>query len=199
VKSDRLAGIKDSATRPRRTVPVILNGDLRERIAELVTELAQLEDDARSQSDRRLSSRSVGSARAEEIHGRLDELYARAEEDTLYVVLEGMDGTLWRALIAEHMAPRDDKGNATGGWGPLGVIRETLEEPLIRACVVGHREHLEHETVEPISPDTLDWLIGWATAEQRETLFLAGWMASRADDAIPLRPTRSTTLPSVSA
>jgi hypothetical protein len=194
VTPERLAELQARATRPRRTVPVVCNGDLAQRIDATQAELLAL-DAEDAAPNRRLSTRSAAS-RATELEAELDALYAQAEDDTLLVVVEGMDGTAWRALLGQY-PPR---ARAEGEPPALGFDsvcdRFAMEEPLIRACVVGFRADQDAE-VQPLPGGTLDWLIGFVTAEQRDTLFVASWAVCRGDDAVPLRQRRSTTLRSV--
>ena len=70
---DQLAAIKASATRPRRTVPIVLDGDLAEKIRVL---LFEQEIGEASANDKRLASKVR--KRAAEIDAELDQLYAQA-------------------------------------------------------------------------------------------------------------------------
>jgi hypothetical protein len=75
----------------------------------------------------------------------------------------------------------------------------TMEEPLIRACVVGHRATADAEAVDELDDETLDWLLDFCSVEQKENLFIAAWASCRGPDAVPLRRPRSTTPRSDSA
>ena len=196
---EQLAELKARASRPRRTVPIVCNGDLAEQIQSLTDELVGLD---RPANDRRLSSKS-NAAKVTDLEAQLDELYERAAGDTLLIVVEGLPGTDWRALLAQHPPRLDGDGKSLPGWDTTHrVNRESLEEPLIRAAVIGQRSTVDSPDVEALPDGTLDWLLGrteppaqeaFATIEQRESLFLAAWNAGRGDDAVPLRRRRSTT------
>lgn len=191
---DQLKDLQARASRPRRTVPVVCDGDLAQRIDALQAEMDELVPP--EQADKRLASKPKP-ARVAEATAELDALYERAAASTLYVVLEGLQDTVFRALVAQHKVLKDDKDRTP--WGPDGVDRFAMEEPLIRACVVGHRESLEAEELHPLPAATLDWLLGFTQLAQKETLFLAAWSACRGDDAVPLRRARSQTPSSASA
>lgn len=190
---ERLAELQARASRPRRTVPVVCNGDLAQRIDALQAELAAI--DTRAELDRRLGRRA-GTSQTAELEAQIDDLYEQAESDTLLFVVEGLEGTAWRALLAAY----PPKPTPEGADKPTGVEamcdREAMEEPLIRAAVIGMRADVDAKEVDPLPAGTLDWLLGFATVEQRETLWLAAWNCSRGDDAVPLRRRRSTTLES---
>lgn len=188
---EQLKELQARATRPRRTVPIVCDGDLAQRIDALQAEI----DDLADQPDKRLASK--GKAAADKLAGELDALYEKAAASTLHVVLEGLQDTVFRALVAQHKVAKDDKERTP--WGPDSVDRLAMEEPLIRACVIGHRESLDAEEIHPLPAETLDWLIGFTQLAQKETLFLAAWSACRGDDAVPLRRPRSQTPSSASA
>ena len=185
---ERLAQLQARATRPRRTVPVVCNGDLAQRIDALQDDLAALE---RPALDRRLGSKSYD-AQAAQLEAEIDALYVQAEADTVLVVVEGMDGTAWRALIGQYPPLKPAEGEEKPTGFDSVCDRVAMEEPLIRACVVGHRADPDAD-VDPLPADTLDWLLSFATVEQRESLFVASWAVCRGDDAVPLRRRRSTT------
>jgi hypothetical protein len=193
VTPEQLADLQARATRPRRTVPVVCNGELAQKIAALQDDLAEL--DRRQVADRRLGSKS-DTARAAALNAELDALYAQAEADTLLVVVEGMDGIAWRALLAQYPPRKLAEGEEPASGFDRLCDRPAFEEPLIRASVIGHRATLDGEIL-PLPDDTLDWLIGFVTVEQRDTLFVAAWACNRVDDAVPLRRRPSTTMPSV--
>lgn len=174
------------ATRPRRTVPIVLDGDMRQRIEELAFELEAL-DAEQEQSDRRLASkRKAPPARIAEIEAELDQLATEAEAVTVHLVIEGLPGTPFAALKAEY-PPRDGNQGDTVWALNLSAARE----PLIRATLVGQRHG---EDVTPLDEGFADWLIGWATDWQMDKIMLAGLVTSRGDDAVPLRRPRSATL-----
>lgn len=203
---ERLAELQARASRPRRTVPVVCNGELAQRIDALQADLAAA--DTQAAGDRRLGSRGVAS-QAAEMEAQLDDLYQQAEDDTLLLVVEGLEGTTWRALLAAHPPKPAVEGEAKPpGWaGAVDALcdRESMEEPLIRLATIGMRATVDAKELDPLPDGTLDWLLGFpgddqrepvpgfASVEQRETLFLAAWNCSRGDDAVPLRRRRSTT------
>lgn len=190
---EQLATLQARATRPRRTVPVVCNGELAQAIAALQDDLAEL--DRRQVADRRLGSKS-GDARTAEINAELDALYAQAEADTILVVVEGMEATPWRALLAQYPPLKLAEGEEPRSGFDRLCDRVAMEEPLLRASVIGHRATLDGEVMD-LPDETLDWLIGFVTDEQRDTLFVAAWACNRVDDAVPLRRRRSTTPRSV--
>ena len=189
---ERLAELRSRASRPRRTVPIVCNGDLAERIDNAQDELLSLD---RAATGGRLASKS-NSATAAALEKQLDDLYVQAEADTLLLVVEGLEGTVWRALIAQYPPTPGEDGKPRGGYDAF-CDREAFEEPLIRAATIGMRATVDAENVAPLPDGTLDWFFGFATALQRETLFIAAWVCSRGDDAVPLRRRRSTTRSSV--
>lgn len=204
---EQLKEMRDRAARPRLTVPIVLDGDLAQRIDDLHAELEQLAD-APAAIDTRLGTGGAPAARAVAIDEELQELYDRAEASTMWVVAEGMPGTDWRALVANHPPRKDDDGKVLAEDAPWAVDRMGMEEPLLRACLVGHRATEHSEEIQPFAPADpaepesvaeLDWLIGFGTVEQRDTLFMAAWRVSRTADAAPLPRTRLTTRSSVSA
>lgn len=188
---EELQALMDRATRPRRTVPIVLDGDLRQRIEELLVEREQLETvaaDTPAEPDRRLATRknaATSPPRLAEIDAELDGVYALAEKATLHVVVEGLPGTPWQAFRAQY-PPRE------------GVKADTLwqfntadgREPLIRATAIGHRNG---EQLTAWADGQLDWLVGWVTDWQADKLFGAALSMCRGDDAVPLRQPRSTT------
>lgn len=191
---EQLADLQARASRPRRTVPVVCNGDLAQKINGLQDELAEL--DRRELLDRRLGSRG-GDARAEAINAQLDDLYEQAKADTLLVVLEGLEGTAWRALLGQYPPRKAGEGEEKPTGFDALCNRETMEEPLIRASVIGHKADVDDVEILPLPDDTLDWLLGFVNVEQRDTLFVAAWACNRVDDAVPLRRRPSTTQRSV--
>lgn len=187
---EQLAAARAGATRPRRTVPVVLDGDLRERIERVEAELgAAVEPPA---GDRRLSSRSrkVDTTAAQ---ATLDALTADAASKTLHVVLEAMPRTPYRQLIAEHPARKDDAGKTLDA-DDMGINIETFPPALIRACAIGHKPDPDGETIEPLDAEYVDWLVDeFCTDRQIERLWAAAYGANRGHDAIPLPQLRSTT------
>lgn len=194
---DQLKTLQARASRPRRTVPVVCDGDLAQRIDVLQSEIDALTNPP-EQADKRLATKAkAANPRIAEATAELDALYEAAEASTLYVVLEGLQGTVFRSLVAQHKVPKDDPERTP--WGPDAVDRLTMEEPLMRACIIGHRDSLEAGEIHPLDAGTVDWLLDFAQLAQRETLFLAAWFVCRGDDAVPLRPARSQTPSSASA
>lgn len=189
----RIAELMARATRPRRTVPIVCGGELAEQIQGVQDDIAALD---RSPGGGRLASKS-NAAKIAELDKLLDSLYEQAADDTLLVVVEGLQGTPFEALKAAHPPRLDDEGKPREGWDRIhGCNPVTMREPMIRAAVVGIRAEPD-DPVEPVPDGMLDWLLGFATIEQAESLFLAAWNCSRGDDAVPLRHRRSTTQTSV--
>jgi len=196
----QLDAIRDRATRPRRTVPIVLDGDLSQAIAELLDERDRLEAAAQKPpGGKRLGSRLASPVRVNLIDSELDVLYGQAAESTLQVVIEGLAGTDYDALRAQYPA-RDDH--------PIDKMWrfniDAAGEALIRACAIGYRDG-DGETIHPwtppvldeqgavVTPGQLDWLLGFVTDWQRDVLRLSALNCCRGDDAVPLRQPRSET------
>lgn len=193
---ERLEELRNRATRPRRTVPIVCNGDLAEQIANVQDELLALDRAAAGATGRRLASRS-SAAKAAELDAQLDALYDEARDDTLLIVVEGVPGTVWKAFVAAHPPKPGDDGKPRPGYDGW-IDRETAEDLLIRACAIGMRSTPDGP-IQVLPDETLDWLLGdgvdagFATIEQRESLFIAAFAVCRGNDAVPLRLRRSTT------
>lgn len=181
-----LKSLRDRASRPRRTVPLVLDGTLSERIEAVRATMRQPDN------DRRLSSRPAGPNPA------LEELYAQAADATVHVVLEGMPGTEWRALIAEH-PPRLGEDGKPIEDDRLGVNDETFRRPAIRACVIGHKPDPSSSEVEPLDDEYLIWLLDFITDRQTDRLFTAAFEVNRTADAVPLLERPYATLESDAA
>lgn len=177
----QLAAIQATATRPRRTVPIVLDGDLRAAVEELIFELENLPKDA--DADRRLSS---GPTREAELIKQIDDLSAQAAEKTLQVVIEGLSGTDLDAMRGAH-PPREDN-RADKIWR---INTESSRNPLIQATAIGFRG--PDDEVQPWADGQKDWLVGFVSDGQRERLYLAALSTSTGDDAVPLRQQPSTT------
>lgn len=211
--SNRLKLLRDQAVRPRRTVPVLLDGVVREQIEAVEDELDRL-DVAPAVKDRRMSTKSE-SVQRDKLVAELDGLYESAAKSTLYVVLEAMQRTPYRALVAQH-PPRIVDGK-THPSDLIGANTDTLPVPLIRACIIGHKATDDAADTEvlplPQSHDTevsIDWLLGhisltdpdsgefevtdpFLSDRQIEKLWQAAFAVNRGDDAVPLRRKRSGT------
>lgn len=189
--SNRLKLLREKATRPRRTVPVLLDGEVREQIEAVEDELDRL-DSAPASNDRRLSTKT-NDAEREQLVADLDALYESAEQSTLYVVLEAMQRTPYRALIAAHPARLDAEGKPLPA-DRFGWNSETLAEPLVRACIVGYRERPEVDAeVLPMPAEDVDKLMAFVTERQLDALAAAALRLCAGDDAVPLRRKRSAT------
>lgn len=186
---EELTALMDRATRPRRTVPVVLDGDLRQQIEELAYELEQIETEQK-ENDRRLASkRKAPPARLAEAEAELDQLAGAAEKVTVHLVVEGLPGTPFEALKTEHKPREDHAGDKA--WG---LNLATIRDPLLRAALIGRRETADSEQILPLAEGFVDWLLGWGTSYQLDKLNLAALNASRGDDAVPLPQRRSATL-----
>ena len=209
--SNRLKLIREKATRPRRTVPILTDGEVREQIEAVEHELDRL-DAEKANSGRRLNTKTAVSPQAVELTAELDRLFAAAAESTLYLVLEGMQHSVYLALVAQHPPRNGEDGKVLPVDAALGVNGDTFGVPLVRACIVGYRETEDGETL-PIDQETVDWLLGttatgtdavtgervtvvspgFATNRQMETLLEVAFALNRKDDAAPLRRRRSPT------
>lgn len=183
---ERLAAMQASATRPRRTVPIVLDGDLAQAITEAQAELDLLTE-AGPESGKRLNSRpKAANPRIAEIGAELEALYLKAEEATMQVVVEGLAGTPMATIRAAN-PPRD--GNRNDMLWSLNL--DGARDALLHAAIIGHRDG------EDIHPVDVDWLLGWATEYQIVALEMAALGTSRGDDAVPLPRPPSTTQTSV--
>lgn len=212
--------LRKNAKRPSRTVPILLDGEVREQIEAVENELDRL-DRAPAVKDRRMSTKS-DDAQREKLIAELDHLYASAEESTIYVALEALQRTAYRALVDNH-PPRKDEAGKVHPADAFGANMETLPIPLVRACIVGRKasDDVADTKVEPFPPDlvhgvtgalepntddvTLGWLLGFTykdasgvdvtvdpflTDRQVEKLYSAAFSLNRGDDAVPLRRPR---------
>lgn len=209
-----LKRLRARAVRPRRTVPILLDGEVREQIEAVEDELDRL-DEAPKSIDRRMSTKP-DTARRAELVADLDRLRVDAEESTLYLVLEGLQRTAFRALLAQHPPRLGDDGKALPQDRLLGANLETLGPVLVRACAIGYRERAEADSpVLKFPPDgtddavTLGWLFGhnvpavgdqppavvepWCTERQVDQAASAAIMLCAGDDAIPPQRRRSET------
>lgn len=177
---EQLAALQASATRPRRTVPVVLDGEIRSAVEEL---LLLLEKTPKEDPDRRLGS---GPSAYVQLVAEIDALTEQAADKTLQVVIEGLPGTEFAAFKAQH--PKRDGNRADGLWHHN---TEAGRAPLIQLTAIGYRDTLDQ--VHSWAPGQLDWLIGWATESQLDSLYLAALACCAGDDAVPLRPQPSTT------
>lgn len=188
---EQLAAARAKATRPRRTVPVVLDGELRERIERVEAELgAALE--APATGDRRLTSRSrkVDTTAAQ---ATLDALRTDAAGRTLHVVLEALPRRPYRHLVDQH-PPRKDPDGKTHPDDGLGLNYETFPPALAKACIIGHKPDPDGDAVEPLDPEYVAWLVDdFATDRQVQNLSSAAFDANRGNDAVPLPQLRSMT------
>lgn len=194
--SNRLKLLREKAVRPRKTVAVQTDGEVREQIEAVEDALDGLGDSG----DRRLSSKS----RRAELEEELARLRTSAEETTVILVLEAMHRTAFRALLGQHPARTED-GKVVPADAYLRANMETLALPLVRACIVGYKESDDASApVLPLDdPGFLDWLLGYtdgdtevppfATERQVDQLGTAALMLCAGDDAVPLPRRRSPT------
>jgi len=195
--SNRLKLLKEKATRPRRTVAVLLDGEVRGQIEAVEDELDRL--DGQEDNDRRLGSKST-KAQRDKLLAELDHLRESAAETTVHLVLEAMQRSPYLALITKHKPRKDDDGRVLP-QDALGANTDTWWPALIRGCVIGERKgpHAD-DPVEPLEEGLLDWLLDeHATDRQVEVLARAAMALCRGDDAVPLPRRRSTTGTSDSA
>ena len=189
--SNKLKLVREKATRPRRTVPILTDGEVLEKIEALEHEIGRL--DAQRVDDTRLASKPPAAKATEE----LQRLYESAEDSTLYFVLEGLQNSVYLALVAQH-PPRTVDGKPIPADAVTGVNSDTFGLALVRACLVGYRETEDSETL-PVDPDDRDWLLGtgdepgFATNWQLEVMLEVAWALNRKGDAAPLRRRPSPT------
>ena len=180
-----LKALRARATRPRRTVAVLLDGELREQIEAVEDELDRLAD--APVKEKRLASRSAIPA----LQDDLAKLRAQAEDSTIYVVLEAMQRTPYRALLAAH-PPRPDVVLDRGGYNA-----ETFAPALIKACIIGYRERPDADApvlTDWSASDYVTWLVDeYASPGQVGKLSSAALELCTGDDAVPLPRPRSQT------
>lgn len=207
------------ASRPRRTVPLLLVGEIREKLEAVEIELERLEQEKAGEDaakllaakgTRPLNTRksSVDVARIEELKAQSLALRQKAAEHTLYVVVEGLPSTELVALKALHPPRTMENGLTEPADRVLGANDETIRIPLVRSCIIGHRPTgAEGEPVEPLDKGMVDWLLGtpgqpatdeqpeipatppFLTARQIADLAVASYAVNYTDDAIPLSRT----------
>ena len=202
--SNKLKLLRERATRPRRTVAVLLDGEVREQIEAVEDELDRLDPSAKP--DRRLNSKS-DTARRKELEAELVRLREAAQDATLILVVEALPKTAFRALLAQHPPRKGEDGKVLPVDTVLGANVETLALPLARASVVGYRETDDAASpVLPVDPETLTWLFGstavgplasdiepFCTERQIGRIGAAAVTLNIGDDAVPLPRRRSAT------
>lgn len=181
---EQLAAWREKATRPRRTVPIVLDGTARGRIEELEDALDAAESDP-APGFRMLGQRPPAN-RAAELRAELAAARTAAGEATLTVVVEGLTSTVWRALLAAHPMRRGADGKLTHPEDAWGANEETVRVPMVRGSIV---------EIDGAKPDleTVDWLLDFVTDRQMDNLVGACMAVNRGDDAVPLPRPRSTT------
>lgn len=204
--SNRLKLIREKATRPRRTVDVVLDGEVVAQIEAVEDALGRLDGEAKK-SDRRMSTKSDEAERTK-LLAELDHLVKSAEDMTVHLVFEGLPGTAYQALTAQHPPRKDEAGN-TLVTDLGGVNGSTFRVPVIRACVIGQQERPHADApVLPIDDELremLDFMLGagdeppFLTDRQIQVLAQAAIDVNRRDDAVPLQRRRSANGTSASA
>jgi hypothetical protein len=201
--TDHLARIRAHATRKRQTVEVLCDGEVVAQIEAVEDELDRL-DEAPATTDRRLSTKP-NETRRKELLAERDRLIAEAVSMTLYLVFEGLPGTAYQTLTAQHPPRRGDDGKTVPA-DIGGVNSETFARPAVYACVIGHRERPEADApVLPLDAETLPWLLGtdeepgFATDRQIQLMAQAAIDVNRKSDAVPKPRPRSVTGKSASA
>lgn len=217
--SNRLKLLREHATRPRRTVPILLDGEVREQIEAVEDELDRL-DEAPKTNDRRMSSKS-DDGRRKELEAERDRLRASAEGSTFFAVMQGLQRTAYRALLAQHPVRVDKDGKVLVGDRLVGANAETVAIPLARACIIGHRERPDADAeMLPLdvgewdgreyTPSLVEHLLGYrvthpiiegltaeadpfATERQIDLLSATALTLCTGDDAVPLPRRRSET------
>jgi hypothetical protein len=193
VTPEQLAAARARATRPRHTVPIVLDGTLRQRIEQAEAEINPTSE-ASTVEDRRLNGRTrkadVADTAAAE--ARLAALRDDAASVTLHVVVEAIPRTPYRQLVSDHPARSvDGKVHPDDG---LGLNYETFPPALAKACIIGHKPDPDGDTVDPLDAEYVAWLVDeFATDRQVQNLSNAAFDANRGNDAIPLPQLPSTT------
>lgn len=199
--SNKLKLLRERATRPRRTVAVLLDGEVREQIEAVEDELDRLDAEP-EETDRRLNSRPKQAARRDELDAELARLREAAADATLILVVEALPKTAFRALLAQHPPRKGEDGKPLPVDVVLGANTESLGLPLARASVAGYRETDDAATpVLSVDPETLTWLFGspdgetepFLTERQVGRIGATAVALNIGDDAVPLPRRRSAT------
>lgn len=185
MKPEDLARFQDSATRPRRTVPIILDGTLRQRIEDVQYEIDRAVLATPSTEDRRLGTKSKPLPDTTVLDVQLDALYAEAADATLHVLMQGVSTTAWRTLYAQHPPRENEPADQK-----FGANTDTIREAVVRATVLGHVETVEATEVHPLD---VDWLLSFVSDAQMDELVDTAIAVCRGDVKVPLRRRRSAT------
>lgn len=188
--SNRLKLLREGRNRRQHTVAIQLDGEVREQIEAVEDELDRLASGM--EADKRLNTKS-NTTRIAELEADLASLQSSAEDSTLYVVLQGMQATPYRALLAAHR-PRKLEDGKVDPMDAIGFNTETMPPLLVKACIVGYRERPDADAeILPFPPEDVDRLIESATEGQLDKLAAACIRLTAGDDAVPLRRRRSPT------
>lgn len=189
---------KTPTSRPRRTVPILVDGDYRERIDAVQAELLALEAQRRlaeqavaegRPSGRRINSPDAG--RIQSLREDLAGLVEAAEAKTMYVVVQGLNDTAWLAIVANNPPEKGDDGKPVGAYNT-----DTIKKPLAKACIIGHREANDvNAEIHPLDEATVDWLLDFASGSQLDQLANAAYLCCQRDNAVPLDRIRALLLP----
>lgn len=221
--NERLAQLRAKATRHRKTVAVLLDGEVREQIEAVEDELDRLAE--QTDNDTRLGSKG-NAARIVELEVEREHLREAALDSTFCAVLEGLQRTTFRALLAQHPVRVDAEGRQLPADRIVGANADTIAIPLVRACLVGYREKAEADspmlpldsgrwTDAGYEPSIVEFLLGYrvehpvsglvaeaepfATERQIDQLAGAAFTVCAGNDAVPLPRARSATKKSAGA
>jgi hypothetical protein len=179
------------AVRPRDMVPILLNGEIRYQIEAAERELGRL---GTSQgADKRMGNKAEAAER-KALEDRIERLYEQAAEHTMWVVLEGMQRTPYRALVALHPPRKDEDGSVIPLDARMGVNSDTFMPALASATIIGYRDEPDPQAeIHPMSDEDIEQLIEWCTEGQLDALTAVALKLSARDDAGPLWRRRSET------
>lgn len=178
------------AARPRDMAPILLDGEIRHQIEAAERELSRL--NLSEGTDKRLGAKGVAAQR-KAIEDRIEQLYEQAAEHTMWLVLEGMQRTPYRALVALH-PPRLGEDGKPIPVDVQGVNTETFAPALIKACVIGYRDEPDPSAeIHPIPEEDLEHLLEVITEGQMDAIGVVALRLCARDDAGPLWRRRSGT------
>lgn len=170
-----VAAILARATRPRRTVKVCLAGEVVAEMERLDEELADLERPA--------NGRLNGPAGAKALRDQLDELRAKAEADTIEIVIQAVSRTRWHEMIAANPPRKLADGTVHPADKMAGVNEDTFYDAIIAACWVAPE----------IDDATRTALLEQLTDRQFDQVGSAAWAVNRHEVSIPLSRAGSKT------
>lgn len=192
---DRLSRIRAAATRPRRVVPILLDGAIRDQIEAVEDTIDALQPSTRP-GDKRWAAKP-DTARRDELVAEVERLREAARDMTIFVVIQALpatktspDDVTYREIVAAH-PEHDENGKPVPG----SLDHDAAREPLARACMVGHQESDDASVTEvrPFPAGYVDWLVGQLSFRQLDALAVAAIVVNGGVYEVPKPRPRSTT------